>query len=988
MAVGDNIGFSESLSDVILEATGDGILVVDRDGNVILHNSRFAELWRKQPELILSSNIQVLLNFIWGQLSDPIRVQNKLVEIHNQPEVEGYDALIFKDGRVFEYCARPARQIGQKLARAWSFQDVTQTVNVQQKHLKEIAFRNAILKSLPDLVWLKNSSGTYLACNKRFEDFFGADEKEIIGKTDYDFVDAELANFFRKHDLRAMKKGCASFNEERITFAKDGHKELLETTKRPLYDHENNVIGILGIGHDITKIRESEERLKHSEERLSLAIQGTNEGIWDWNLETDEIYYSPRWKEILGYRDDELHNNLDTWKNLVHPDDKKRVLNKIVNYLNSNNKQEKLEIQMRMQHKENRTIFVQSHAIRLFHKGDGKPIRLVATHIDITERKRAEITDEKNTEILEMIAVGKPAADIYNAIALMYEERHPGMRCSLLELHDNKLMHGGAPSLPKAYCEAIHGLEFGPNIGSCGTSTYTGKRVIVEDIDTDPKWAMIKEVALPHGMRCCWSEPIKNSSGKVLGAFGMYYNHPAQPNAEESNDLRAAARLASIVMERDQNLKRIQELAYVDELTGLASRFHFYQTLNDFIKSSHRHQRRFSLLYIDLDDFKYVNDSLGHDIGDQLLKVIGQRLLTVARDVDFVARLSGDEFCILVEDIPDDIVSANVAKRCLEIISKPLDLSSRMHIPACSIGIANYPEDGKNASSLLKAADTSLYAAKEQGKNRFAFYKVEMTHEAEYRFQFEQYLRDAIEKQQLNLVYQPQINLTTGQVIGVEALCRWQHPLLGPIPPTDFIHVAEQIGMIKSLTEWVLYTACLQNVRWQKDGLPLLRMSVNISPSLFLDLDLVTLVKQVITNTDMDPTLLELEVTETAVQTDQDNLEIFTRLQEAGIKVAIDDFGTGYSSIASLKHLRVDSLKIDKYFIDDMLHDKKSQYLVNTMIEMGHSLGHSIIAEGIETKAQLELLKKMNCDNAQGYLFSKPIAADELPMLLSIGIPS
>ncbi|MES9926855.1 MAG: EAL domain-containing protein, partial [Candidatus Thiodiazotropha sp. 6PDIVS] len=261
-------------------------------------------------------------------------------------------------------------------------------------------------------------------------------------------------------------------------------------------------------------------------------------------------------------------------------------------------------------------------------------------------------------------------------------------------------------------------------------------------------------------------------------------------------------------------------------------------------------------------------------------------------------------------------------------------------------------------------------------------------HEAEYRFQFEQYLRDAIEKQQLNLVYQPQINLTTGQVIGVEALCRWQHPLLGPIPPTEFIHVAEQICMIKSLTEWVLYTACLQNVRWQKEGLPLLQMSVNISPSLFLDLDLVTLVKQVITNTDMEPTLLELEVTETAAQTDQDNLEIFTRLQEAGIKVAIDDFGTGYSSIASLKHLRVDSLKIDKYFIDDMLHDKKSQYLVNTMIEMGHSLGHSIIAEGIETKQQLELLKKMNCDNAQGYLFSKPIAADELPKLLLIGIPS
>jgi len=395
--------------------------------------------------------------------------------------------------------------------------------------------------------------------------------------------------------------------------------------------------------------------------------------------------------------------------------------------------------------------------------------------------------NEKNAEILKMIAIGIPAPKIYNAIALLYEQRHPGLRCSMLELHKNKLMHGGAPSLPKEYCDAIHGLKNGPEVGSCGTSTYTGKRVLVEDISTDPKWAKIKHIALPHGMRSCWSDPIKNSSGKVLGAFGMYYNHTAMPNEEESDDLKSAAHIASIVMERDQAQKQIRHLAYKDELTGLSSRAHFYQRLEQLIKISERQNRRFSLLFLDLDNFKDVNDSLGHDIGDFLLQEIAKRLLKVNRDVDIIARLGGDEFCIIIEDIRDDFVPANIARRCLKVISEPIKLSSRKMIPSCSIGIAHYPADGKNISELLKATDISLYAAKEEGKNCFTFYKPELTLKAEYRFQIEQYLREAIEQNQLSLVYQPQLKISTGIILGVEALSRWNHPVLGSISPTEFI---------------------------------------------------------------------------------------------------------------------------------------------------------------------------------------------------------
>ncbi|MCG8487598.1 MAG: EAL domain-containing protein [Chromatiales bacterium] len=978
--------FSNTLAEAILHTTEDGILITDNSDRVLKHNQRFTELWRLSGEFTDRTTLADFQDQLLDQLTDQQRFLNNLTLYRNKPETKAFDTLNLQDGRVFEQFTQPMYCDGEIIGRIWSFRDFTLAERVQKELYKETSFRLAILNTLPDLIWLKDTQGIYLACNDRFEDFFGAKETEIIGKSDYDFVDKELADFFRQHDRMATEKGGPSVNEEWITFANDGHTELLETTKTPLYDHQKKLIGILGIGHDITKRRAAEERLRENEERLSLAMRGANDGLWDWNLVNKEIYFSPRWKEMLGYQNEELPNHLDTWKRLIHPEDKDFVLREVESYIKGSI--DTLEIEMRMHHKSGRDVHVLSRAIRLYQESDGKPVRLVGTHVDITERKRAENYDERNAEILERIAIGRPATEIYDVIALMYEERHPGMRCSLLELHKGRLLHGGAPSLPKAYCEAVHGLEFGPDIGSCGTSTYTGQRVIVENIETDPKWSTLKAAALPHGMRCCWSEPIISSAGKVLGAFGMYYDYPATPNEEESIDLKAAARLASIVMERDQNQKRIHQLAYTDELTGLASRPHFFQTLDEMIKTSKRHQRRFGLLYLDLDNFKNVNDSLGHDVGDQLLKVIAQRLKTVGRDVDFVARLSGDEFCILLDDVSDDYITANLAKRCLELVAQPLQLSSRRHTPACSIGIAHYPDDGTDASMLLKAADTSLYAAKEHGKNRFAFYNQELTRKAEYRFQFEQYLREAIESEQLSLVYQPQLNISTGQIIGVEALSRWHHPVLGQVPPTEFIQVAEQIGMIKPLTKTILCNACRQAVSWQQQGLPPLRMSVNISPSHFLDEQLVTLIAQVLEETDMDPTQLELEVTETAVQTDWKNIAIFSHLKESGIQIAIDDFGTGYSSIASLKHLKVDSLKIDKYFINDMLLDKKTQYLVNTIIEMGHNLGHTIVAEGIETKAQLELLKRLNCDTAQGYLFSRPVAAEQIPKLVLNGIPA
>lgn len=824
--------------------------------------------------------------------------------------------------------------------------------------------------------------------------------EEYYGQTyPLDFYPESFTSQMTRDLLQVKESGEVLTRDASVT-DREGSTIWYRSTLIPL-SIGNTVDQILIVSVNITQqkqaeaalqqsLEELEEKYKHrsqelslSEERYALALQGANDGLWDWNLETNDVYYSPRWKSMLGYSEDELGDTIDVWERLVHPDDKDRVLKHAEDYLSD--KSDPFEIEMRMMHKSGRVIDVLSRAFSVSNRSDGKPTRLIGTHVDITERVTADAFSRRTAEIVEMIAIGKPAYEIYDAIALMYEARHPGMRCSMLELDNGVLLHGGAPSMPTEYCDAVHGLKNGPGVGSCGTSTYRGERCLVENIETDPKWAQLKDVALPHGMRCCWSEPIKDSEGKVLGAFGMYYDHPALPNKHESDDLTSAARLAGIIMERDHHQKRIHGLAFTDQLTGLASRASFYQYLGDLINTSKHHGRAFSVLFIDLDNFKDVNDSLGHDCGDMLLKAIADRLTEGSRDIDFISRLSGDEFCVVVEEVTDPYLAANVAIRCIDVVATPTDIAGRTLTTTCSVGISHFPEDGETTSALLKAADTALYSAKAAGRNRYAFYEPDLTEKAEFRFKFEQYLREAIDNEQLNLVFQPQVDTKTGRIIGVEALSRWHHPAFGQVSPIEFIDAAERIGMIKPLTEWVLFNACRHALTWKQHGFPALRVAVNISPSHFLGREFVSLVQRVIEETRIDPSQLELEVTESVVQTNPENLSVFSELKRLGILLAIDDFGTGYSSFASLKHIEVDCLKIDKFFIDDILTDRKTEFLVASMVEIGHNLGHRIISEGVEEAAQMTVLERMGCETIQGNLFSKPVDADSVLELLKSG---
>jgi diguanylate cyclase (GGDEF)-like protein len=426
--------------------------------------------------------------------------------------------------------------------------------------------------------------------------------------------------------------------------------------------------------------------------------------------------------------------------------------------------------------------------------------------------------------------------------------------------------------------------------------------------------------------------------------------------------------------------RMIHQLAYYDELTGLSSRAYYQAQIEHIIKSAKRHHKQFAFLYLDLDEFKYVNDSFGHHVGDQFLQAVAQRINTVIRDVDLAVRLGGDEFCVLVDDISDEFQAIDVAERCLHEINQPLVLAGNRLKPRVSVGIAIYPKDGDNEHDLMKAADSAMYAAKTAGKQRYAYYRPEMTALSIKRFQDEQWLREALDNQQFVLHYQPQVNLLTGTIQGVEALVRWQHPVRGLVGPQEFIGLAESLGLIIKLGEWVLDTACEQMMQWHREGLPLVQIAVNISSLHFRDFHLLDALNRSLSKSLLPAEYLELEVTESVMQT-QGDMQIFHNIKKLGVKIAIDDFGTGYSSLASLKDIPLDCLKIDRCFVQDVLYNTQTPILLGTIISLSNAMGYKLVAEGVETIEQLLVMSGLGCHVIQGYYFSKPLPALELPAL-------
>jgi diguanylate cyclase (GGDEF)-like protein len=429
--------------------------------------------------------------------------------------------------------------------------------------------------------------------------------------------------------------------------------------------------------------------------------------------------------------------------------------------------------------------------------------------------------------------------------------------------------------------------------------------------------------------------------------------------------------------------QRVEYLAYHDGLTALPNRSLFNKLLSQAISQAQRYHRQLAVAFIDLDRFKQINDTLGHEAGDQLLREVANRLRECVRDSDTVARLGGDEFVILLAEIGEQQVAATVAQKVIAIIAKPFLLLGQEFCITASIGISIFPKDGLDEQTLTKNADIAMYQAKEDGKNNFHFYSEKLNANSLERMSLESSLRHALERGEFQLYYQAKRDIGNGQITGMEALLRWQHPDLGLVTSLQFIPVAEETGLIVPIGNWVLHAACLQNMAWQKQGLPHLKIAVNLTARQFTDEHLVRDITSALDAAGMDASLLEIELHESSlIQNIDKTLHILRRLKAMGVRIAIDDFGTGYSSLATLQQFPLDTIKIDRSYIRDLaIRDDDSQ-LTQAIIAMGKSLSLTVVAQGVETKEQADFLRAHACDEIQGFYFNKPMSALQFTALL------
>lgn len=478
-------------------------------------------------------------------------------------------------------------------------------------------------------------------------------------------------------------------------------------------------------------------------------------------------------------------------------------------------------------------------------------------------------------------------------------------------------------------------------------------------------------------------DELTDVSNEINGMLGALERSQLFLSKSESALKKSIEKLQDEVLEHQKTQEQIKYIAYHDTLTGLPNRNLLNELLVHSITLAERNNKCMAVLFLDIDGFKMINDSKGHGMGDQILQEVAERLLKTLRKSDVIARHGGDEFIVIIEELDNCSGVELIANKIINCFQEPFHLENQDYFLTTSVGVAVYPADGQTPDMLIKNADIAMYKAKENGKNQYLFCTPVMKDVANETMELSTNLYRAIEKNELELYYQPQLSCHNNQIMGVEALIRWRHPVMGLISPAKFIPIAEKTGLILPIGEWVLRTACQQNKKWQEQGLPKIRMGVNLSLRQFHNNDLLNLVESVLKETKLAPQYLELEITETIAMKEKSYIiNTLNAFRQIGVSIAIDDFGTEYSSLSYLKHLPVDRLKVAMQFIRGIGIDHKDEALAKGIIVLAKSIGMNVIAEGVETKEQLEFLKNHNCDEIQGYYFFKPLAEAEMTKLL------
>lgn len=560
---------------------------------------------------------------------------------------------------------------------------------------------------------------------------------------------------------------------------------------------------------------------------------------------------------------------------------------------------------------------------------------------------------EPNDHFFRIVAVSGPSADVSRTVKASTSAAHPEGR------------------------------------GLSGTAFRTRRPCISNDYLADQQRSAFHGVVRATGAQSGAALPLL-SGGEAVGVL-LFMSAERDTFTPEFVEIleRLAANLSFALEnfdradEKQKAEERVKYLATHDSLTDLPNRVLFGQLLNFSIKTAQRYERRCAVLFIDLDRFKIINDSLGHAAGDQLLTEMASRLRSAVRASDVVARLGGDEFVVLLSEVSDRQHVMSIAQGLLSALSGPMELTGQECRVTASIGVSIFPEDGADEQTLMKNADMAMYQAKQEGKNDIRFFSREIKTQSVDRLVMEAGLRRALERDELCLHYQPKLDVATGRIAGVEALLRWNHPDLGLLSPLRFIPLAEETGLIIPIGRWVMNAACEQNMAWQREGLPPLMMAINVSPRQFAEANLLRYIDEALRDSGMDPTLLQIEVTESMVMLNVEKaVQLLDAIQSRGVRLAIDDFGTGYSSMSVMKRFPIDTIKIDRSFVRDLPQNPEDVAIARAIIDMGKALGLTVVAEGVETHEQGGFLREHACDEIQGFLVSKPVPADRIGELV------
>ena len=675
--------------------------------------------------------------------------------------------------------------------------------------------------------------------------------------------------------------------------------------------------------------------LKESEGRFRQLAENINQVFWMTDAKREKLLYiSPAFERIWGASAESLTGPQSLF-DAVHGDDKERVLSAVKNMLLG-----QYDETYRIIRRDGETRWIRDRAFPVRNE-KGEIIRIAGIAEDITASKSVEeqlglsaqvfvsskeaimITDANNV----IIKVNKAFSDITGYA----ESEALGQNPRILKYDRHKLSF---------YKEMWHTLL---SKGSWQGEIWDRRK----NGEIYPKWASI--------------HLVRNERGEIT-------NHIA---------------LFSDITERKASFEQIKHLAHYDALTNLPNRTLLVERLESAIASAERSSKKLAVLFLDLDRFKNINDSLGHFAGDLLLQAVAKRLETCVRATDTVARLGGDEFVIVLSEIRHARDAAYVAQKILDAMMEPIHIEGKEIVTFTSIGISVYPEDGKNHTALVKNADAAMYHAKDQGRGNFQFFTENMNVKALEQLSFESDLKMALKREEFFLNYQPQIDLESGRLIGVEALLRWRHPEKGLVPPSLFIPVAEDCGAISSIGDWVISAACRQNKAWLDAGLQIVPIAVNLSAIQFRQKDIVGAIAGILRETGLPAHLLELEMTEGIIMRDvESTIKTLRAIKDLGLQLSIDDFGTGYSSLSYLKRFPIDKLKIDRSFVGDIAFDPDDATIIRTIISMGHSLRLTVIAEGVETAEQMAFLREENCDQVQGYYCGSPMSGEEFEALL------